>query len=93
MGGCLIQRGTFLQTKVLDDLKLGNGEILKIQIRGTRHGCLWRCFRDLFEVGMICLDAECKMQGFSKPKIFKIQNLVMHLFPNFKSDENGSARF
>ena len=93
MVGCLMQKGTTLQTKVLDDLKLGNGEILKNQIRGNGHGCLRRCFRDLFEVGMICLDAECKMQGFTKPKLFKIPNLVMHLFPNFKSEENGSARF
>ena len=46
-----------------------------------------RSFRDLLEVGMICLGAECKMQGFSKPKLFKIPNLVMHLFSNFKSDE------
>ena len=93
MVGCLMQKGTFLQTKVLDDLKLGNGEILKIQIRGNRHGCLWRSFRGLFEVGMICLDAELKIQGFSKPKLFKIQNLVMQNLWKFKSERNGSARF
>ena len=78
MVGCLMQKGTTLQTKVLDDLKLDNGEILKIQIRGKGHGCFWRGFRDLLEVGMICLDAEFKMQGFTKPKLLKIPNLVMH---------------
>jgi len=93
MVGCLMQKGTFLQTKGLDDLKLANGEILKIQIRGNRHGCFWRCFRDLLEVGMICLDAEYKMQCFTKPKLHKIPNLVMQIFWKFKSDEDGSARF
>ena len=38
-------------------------------------------------MGMRWLDAEFKMQCFTKPKLFKIPNLVMHLFSNFKSDE------
>ena len=53
MVGCLMQRGTFLKTKVLDDLKLGNGEILKIQNRGNRHGCFRRCVWNNFEVGFL----------------------------------------
>ena len=43
-----------------------------------------RSFRDLLEVGMVCLDAGFKMQHFTKPKLYMILNLVNQIFSKFE---------